>query len=804
MNKFELRLAALSKLVEINSAEVDKRLSDEFGRVDKVLQESVEYGELSEALKTLAVLVPRFHMATLPVLETFVRSVSNRTLTEDGTPISGGRLRYLSPQSLIREAIEVADNVRYVHTEQVTDLLLEMSRAQDKEVRATAERSLEALATFDLSVFYGDPPSGAEPQARMVAYFNALTDDALRINANVILRVLSLVLSPTIEGTSSSFKSITIRRASLTSDGGVSAMRADAINLAKRIYGLEASVAHRKRVLQTLDSATKREGPASDVATSAMFERDAIAVLEFMLELVETEALPLVQSIEHLAYWDYYHSSSQAIRDKALEVRDAVNAHAEYQIYKQLIGFEGIFGAWEDLSRSDEAWDYSDTGRREAARQYLEQIDDASYAVWRDRILEFSKTRSNDLATFPVYYEFLESIGRERPRLALELITVHEAIMTPFLIALVRGLWGSANAHEAEAIVKTWLVDGRHLTIAAKSLYGTGAARLGMLIAVVDRAALLDDRDALMQAMGTAASLYADGATEAKAVFMQSMRELKKHNDARWGSVVWFSRDFRALVRGMEPDERAETLATLISLPELDYQAEEVIYEIAQSDTQSVLDFLVARLRHARVLEKQNRATESSNIDQFEPIPYQFSKLGELLARAPDALLATLRRDFDEEARFMFTYRGVRLVKSAFPTFGEPLEGLLLKYIDAADDDDIAFVIGVLRAYDGSTSILQVCKAIIKTVPERSGFWSDVAATIEATGVVRGEYGMVEALERKQQEISNWKYDENEHIRAFAEWLTVSLQRQSEHERQRANDELALRKYRYGAKKGDD
>ena len=803
MNKFELRLAALSKLVDVNSAEVDKRLSEEFSRVDKVLQESVEYGELSEALKTLAVLVPRFHMATLPMLETFVRSVSSRTLTEGGTPIFGARLRYLSPESLIREAIDVADNLRYVHTEQVTDFLLEMSRAEDKDVRAKAERSLETLATFDLNVFYGEPPCGAEPQARMITHFIALSNDALRVNANAILRVLSAVLSPTIEGTSSSFQSITIRRGSLTSDGGVAAMRADAINLAKRIYGLEPSVAHRKRVLLTLDSATKRESQTSDAATSAMFERDAITVLEFMLDLVVTEALPLVQSIEHLAYWDYYHGTSQPIRDKALEVRDAVNAHTEYQIYKQLIGFEGIFGKWEDLSRSDEAWDYSDSGRRAAAHQYLEQINDTSYVIWRDRILEFSKTRSNDLATFPVYYEFLESIGRERPSLALELITTHEAAMAPFLIALMRGLWVSANAAETEAIVKTWLVDGRHLTITAKSLYGTGAARLSMLTAVVDRAASLDDRDALMQAMGTAASLYAEGTMEAKAVFMQSLRELKKHNDARWASVVWFSRDFRTLVRGMEPSERADTLATLTSLPELDYQAEEVIYEIAQHDIQGVLDFLVGRLRHARVFGKQKLDPEGNESEQYEPIPYQFSKLGELFASAPDALLSALRGDFNHEVPFMFTYRGVRLVKSAFPTFGEPLEGLLLRYVETEDDDDIAFVIGVLRAYEGSTSILEVCKAIIKTVPERSGIWSEVAATIEATGVVRGEYGMVEALERKQQEIVNWKNHENERIRAFAEWLTVGLQRQIEHERRRADGDLALRKYRYGVDKDE-
>ncbi|CCF98288.1 hypothetical protein B7R77_12370 [Ralstonia solanacearum K60] len=803
MSQFELRLAALSKLVDAKTAAVEERLSEEFSRVAKVLEDSAEYEELWEALKTLAVLVPRFHMATLPTLEKFVREVSQRTLAEGGAPISGSRLRYRSVESLIREAIEVADKVRYVHTEQLVDFLLEMSHAADKEVRAKAEGSLKALATFDLDVFYGQPPRGAEPQIRMVTHLGKLKDDELRANANVILQVLGTTLSPAIEGTSWSYQSITIRRGSVQSDGGVAAMRADAIELAKRMYTLDASVDYRMQVLRTLNTATRREGRVSNADTLAMFERDAIKVLEFARDLVKTEALPVVQSIEHLAYWDYYHADSQAIKDKALEVRDVLDAHSEYQIYKQLIGFEGIFGKWEDLSRSDGAWDYSDTKRREAARQYLEEINDATYEVWRDRILEFSKTRSNDLAMFPVYYDFLESIGRERSRLALEFLTIHEVVMAPFLIALMRGLWISGNVAEIDAIVKDWVASGRHLTTIAKSLYGVGAQRLDTLAAVIDRATALDDRDALIQTMGVAASLFAEGASGAKSIFLQSLRELAKHDDARWANVIWFRKDFRVLVGAMEPSERAEILAALTSLPELDYQVEDILYEIAQFDLHVVLSFLVGRLKHARALADKKREMDVGSSDQFEPIPYQLHKLGEAIAREPGMLLSALRGDFDEEVRFMFSYRGARLVKSAFPTFGAPLEGLLLQYVGTGGEDDIEFVVGILRAYDGSASILEVCKAIVKAVPERSGVWKEVAAAIETTGVVRGEYGLVQAYEQKLQAISAWKSDEDGRVQAFAQWLTEGLQGMIEHERQRAEEGLALRKYRYGAGKDE-
>lgn len=803
MSSPDLRLAALSKLVDVKSSAVDQRLSEEFSRAEGILLTGTDYDELSEALKVLAVLVPRFHMATLPLLKTFVHSVPARGLTLGGEPITGAMLRYRSPRSLIQAAIDVTEKLRYVHTEQVVEFLLEMSRVGEQEVRAKAERTLEALATFDLDIFYGEPPRGAEPQARLVAHLAALDDASLLGVSNVVLRILDTVLSPSMQGTSWSYMSVTIRRGSVVSDGGVAAMRSEAISLAKRIYGLSPAVDHRRRVLQTLDSATRREGRVDDADAAAMFERDTIAVLEFMRDLVAMEALPVVQKIEHQAYWDFYHAASQSIKDKALEVRDAVQAHGEYQTYKQLIGFEGIFGDWERLRRSEEAWEYGDDKRRKESHRFLDEINETTYTTWRDRILEYSKTRSDDMATFPVYYDFLQSIGKERPQLALELVNDHEEVMTPFLIALMRGLWTSAEQVGVQAIADRWIRSGQHLTALAKSLYNIGATRLGVLAAVVDRAVAIGDRATLIQAMGVAASLHAEGAENAKAIFMRLLRELAHHDDARWASVAWFSRDFRALVSAMDRDERAELLATLISLPELDYQAEEIVHEIAKHDLQAALDFFVARLKRARQLAERERGADDGDDERFEPVPYHLEPLSALLAAAPIELLAALRSDFGEDARSIYSYPGVRLVKSAFPTFGEPLSGALLNYVGTGNEDDIDFVISVLRAYDGAAAILDMCKAVIKTVPERSRVWGEVAAAIETTGVVTGEYGLAQAYERKQQEIAAWDNDEDERVRAFAVWLSESLGIQIEQERKRAEQGTALRKYHYGADKED-
>ena len=802
----EFRLAALSNLMDNKSEAVERRLGEELRRVENVLTHGTDYDELSGALKTLAVLAPKFHGAVLPLLTSFVRSVPARTLTQGGEPFPASRLRYWSAGHLIREAIDVTNPVHYVHIEAVVDFLLELSRSSDEEVRAKAKQSLEALSQFDLNIFYGERALGAQPQASIVTHLARLDDDQLVANAGVILGVLRNVLSPSMEGHAWTHSSVTISRGAISGGWGIAEVRADAISLLKRMYPLNEAVGYRRNVLSTFDAATRRERPAGDPDTSAMFERDALAVLDFLGGLVGTEALPLVQAVEHQAYWDYYHAASPAIKSAALSVRDALADHAEYQIYKQLIGFEGIFGDWEELRRSESAWDYTDTKRRAAARQYVDEIDEDSNDSWRERILEFSKTRSDDLATFPVYYEFLEVLGREKPRMALELVTVHENAMDTFIIPIVAGLWASARQGDIESIVQRWIGEGAHLTAIAKSLYKGGAARLDTLSSVVARSVELDDRNALINAMGVAASLYAQGCEPAKAVFMKALRALAQHNDANWSSAVWFSRDFRSLVGKMDVAERAEVLVSMAPLPEVNYQAEEVLFAIGEQDTRAVLDYLMGRLRLERAREAQHRTASESELDEgsFESIPYHLHRLNQLLAKVPDELVAALRRDFDEGIAATFPYRGgARLMKSVFPAFEAPIEALLLKFVESGNQDDLNFALAVVRAYGGSAPILQVCKAIVKAVPEESSSWNELAVAIESTGVVMGEHGMARAFEHKRDEISAWMDDEHPRVRAFAKWLAEGLDQLITQERKRADEGLALRKYRYGVGKGD-
>lgn len=797
----DLRLAALANLVNDPLPEVEAKLLSEMDRVERVLSTSTEYDDLNAALKVLAILATRFSFRVLPMLRTFVRSAPQRKLIWGGEPIAESHRKYRSAAQLIREAIDVPQTIRYVHVGALMDFLLEIWQSEDKDTSNKAGRALESLATFQLNLFNGDPPVGARPQQEIVDYFSKMDDEQLLAHTSIALTMLQRVLSPAMEGHTWTYNAVNVSRGGIPADGGVVEMRGAAIALLKRMFLLSPEVAHRELVLQTMGAATRRERPSSDARTSAMFESNAIEVLNFLRDQVPMQEMQVVQAIEHDGYWNFYHAASAPIAAAALEVRDAVGKFSEYQIYKDLIGFKGIHGVWEDLKGSQTAWEDRDKQRREASKRYLDSIDAQSYDTWRKRILEFAKSRSDDLAMFPIFYDFLGSLARRIPAMALELLRDHEGRVQPFVIALLNGLWASERAEDALALVREWMGDRTKLASIAKSLNVNENPRFDLLAKILDEADRVDDpagAAAVIQSMGVAARQFSLGHAEAKAIFLDGMRMTAKRHDARWVNVIWFSKDLHKFVESLNAAERAELLASMAWVRKIGFEAEEVLAAIGKIDPEAVLAYLMDRVRFARKNEGRPDILDDEDA-RFEDIPYNLHTLDKVLSAQPRNLLRAIRAEFTPEEAGMFPYYGgARLLKAAFPDFNETVQAELLSLVKTGDQTDIEFVLGVVRTFSGDAPILDICKEIIKLVPERSTAWGEVAAAIESTGVVSGEYGMLEAYQAKREQIVPWKDDENPRVQVFAVWLMESLDQMIVSERQRADAGVALRKHRYG------
>jgi hypothetical protein len=192
--------------------------------------------------------------------------------------------------------------------------------------------------------------------------------------------------------------------------------------------------------------------------------------------------------------------------------------------------------------------------------------------------------------------------------------------------------------------------------------------------------------------------------------------------------------------------------------------------------------------------ERESRPTR---LREFEAIPFEFHKLQEPLAKAPAVAVRRIRELFEKDAA-LFQFRGARLLHNIFPTFSPEFEAELLALVREGGEQNYRFVLAVLQNYKGELFIHQLCKEVVKALPAGSRLRNQVAIALQTTGVVSGEFGFAEAYERKRQEVLEWLADPDERVREFAKSYIDDLEQMRDAERKRADEEVALRKFRFG------
>ena len=251
---------------------------------------------------------------------------------------------------------------------------------------------------------------------------------------------------------------------------------------------------------------------------------------------------------------------------------------------------------------------------------------------------------------------------------------------------------------------------------------------------------------------------------------------------------MWFRREVRQVVRNLDERGIDLVLRNLLHLEKIDYQAEEILTVVAERAPEKALEFLCQRL-------EKNEEQEATRT--YDAIPFEMHKLNEPLSKMPRKAVRTVRKLYDGDFG-MFIFREAHLLKTIFPQFPPEFEAELLDIVNAGAEDDLEFVLAVLRNYEGQPFIHNVCKAIVRQIAPESEYRNEVAITLQTTGVVTGAFGFAEAYERKKEEIKIWLDDPDEKVQEFAKWYIAGLEQVSAADRKRAEEEIALRKHRYG------
>lgn len=804
------RIKVLGRLAQSRTPAAEGAVGRACAEAFKVLLEDADYDALEFALEVLGTVGFRRSEATVAALSQFLGAVGSRELkhSEDFSEWGEALNKYRSAYTLMSKAIKVLSGLRYLETPAVTDVLLWAAVHSQESVRKSADEALRTLAKYNLSVFYGTKDDsrqgiGAAPQIAVLDTVERKDDKFLIGHLSGVLTLLEGLLSTSMESTRWSSSAVTLSRAATPAAGDVPAVRRRSVTLLKRIYGLSATKRQKLSVIRVLSAATRAENRgAADKDFANMIATDAQEVLTLFAQIAEREPdLQIVQKIEHDSYWIHYHSPSDAVRSAALAVKTIIDANSEYSIYKTLIGFEGIFGEWSTSRRDGSDIAAAQERRVRQAKVLAARIPDEGFDAWKRRILTFARTESNDMATFPVFYEFLADMAGLYPDFALDLLANESDRLSAFLIPILRGVWDSDRQGELLPLLRRWIEDASTdskspLHASAKLFLSTRSVDLDVLGRILVKAIQLRDGYVLRQvaSVGIARASDTGQCEELKHLFLRALSELTELKDASWVSEIWYHKEVKDAVAEFSAAERQVVLKNLRFLLRIDYQAEDVLAVIAEREPADIVDFLCSRMYES---DEMVRAEAEDDGDRYEELPYQFHSLHEPLA-ANAAMVVQRVLDWYRKDSSLFLYRGAKLLQLVFPDFPEPFRTALLDLIRTDGETELEFVSSVLRAYDGQSFIYPIAKQLIKALPPESELLNEVSVALQSTGVVSGEYGMSEAYEKKRLEVLDWLEDPHERVRAFAAKYIAHLESMRDVERHRADESAALRKFEYG------
>lgn len=794
-----LKQKALQQLARTQGEAAQAAVEKELVKIDATLKSETEYQALKAQLDLLEVVAFRIPKDAMKVLKEFLGRLATLEISYSQTGIPLERYkRIYNKDALIKEALIIVERVRYHMPEETLVIFFEYYLTGNEAIKKQVEHGLKALAQFNLDVFWGTALHqgiGAAPQKAIISKIHSLSAEQKEKLFSAIVALCQEMLSPTMEGTSWSYKTVTLRTGSIPAADELKEVRKQAISILIEMYRHAVEVSQKKSIIVALDQGMRTP---RNVETGSevlqMISSDTLYIGDFYKSLIANEDLQIIQKIEHDIYWLFFHRYNDEIGKAVMAVKAEIDKHAEYQIFKVLVGFEGIFEEdWKSKSNGgavDGLFERIDAFRNKKLDEYAAVITLQNFSEWEARIVEYSQVKSNDLATFPFFVKFLERFGQLSPKLALQLLSNQSAKLQGFIIPIIKGVWGSANKADIQALVSRWVEEGKYLFYIARFFELCDEIDIGMLLKIKSYAEENEDRNLLAQVIITATSHYTDEQTRIiDELFIPAVKKLCALQEGGWIFRIWHSKRIASLFKKLESSDFSVILDSLTYLDEIDFHAETILSYIAVDHPELIFDFFGKRL-----------ARESEADGTYDAIPFDFHKLQEPLSKIPESALRIVSSWYVPTNYSSFIHRGAKLLKMTFPDFPERFEVALIEHLQKGDSNELMVVLAILRNYEGQPFLHGVCKEIVKAIPINDDKYlhQEVEVILENAGVVNGEFGFVEAYQRKKSEVISWLQDPSEEVKTFAEKYIANLDSLISTERARSEERIALSKFEWG------
>jgi ppGpp synthetase/RelA/SpoT-type nucleotidyltranferase len=705
-----------------------------------------------------------------------------------------GSFRGHTADEVTDAALDILDFLRFVDVDATFETLCSIAPgATDEKEKKRIDESVERLSRNNLDAWRKVGPA---IQTALVSRVSALEPDERKLLFPVIVSVCRNALESEVSGTSAGLNTVTFHRGAVAVSNELIATRKKALSILQTIYAEAEDDEHRHDAFDAMLAATRTPsaGAYGDDLLKVILT-DETAIVQFFTKRAAAESFEMLQHIEHTFWWMYRRNRTappgplaalapdmDAMNVAIIRFRDAANARQDFVVHKTLVGFESVFPIhWQQENadyREREAY------RTQVIERFVAEITDANADEWLQIVKRCASTKSNDLATFPTFINFLKRISAAKPDLALRYLRAAHEELANFLPAFLEGLDESSARQEARTLVSEWIEQGRYLRQIGWRFRLAREVDADDIRALSVKALGAEDAVAVIETtVAIVARAEFAGSPLVNEVYVPSIRFLSERKDARWLNDAWFQRASKPFFEALTAPQAEVTLDNLVFWPKVDWHMEEILGAIALNHHDLVWQFFRKRLAQEPQAEGP----------RYEAIPYEFHEPAARLRRNPERAVDNVR-DWDDGANPLFRFHGGRLLAIAFPTVPECFEAKLLSLLEAEGEAAFRFVAGIMENYKGEPFTHRICRALIDAVPENDDRLSSVEVALLNTGVVSGEFGMVEAYQAKKDAVASWLEDPRPKVRAFAEQYRRMLDNRIASEQQQAEERRALRR----------
>ncbi|MET0155773.1 MAG: RelA/SpoT domain-containing protein [Rickettsiales bacterium] len=761
-------------------------------------------------------MLERFKESTLPLCdrEYIIRHVEEIIETAKSAVISSkdvktvdtetpyGSLKGKNFYDVLKVSLKILEYIRYVDVKAVFSALIELylSVRNDDKAQKMIRESIEILAGYDIAVFQ---QASFFVQNSMLACLEKIDRDTLEAIKKPVADVCRIVLTPVLKGTSGTYESIRIHRGVLPGNEHTGVIRQKAISLIKRLYNAEDEESIKCLMISALNSATLMAGNGnSGNELLALILRDTIEVIGFYTQIIPNEKYEILESIEEDVWYNYKFSKgiaeakkigdetcwklSETVVEKALIFKLRLNRLKEFVVYKTLVGYESVLEPlWNNPDTEiSEKNDY----REEKIKALAESLSSENEDFWERMIIRCTETESDDLATFPYFIKFLNIISERKPTYMFALLEKHEKRLAPFLTSILGGLLNSNRQH-ALNLMNSWIDEEKYLFSCAKVFEFYPPLDEAIISKILEKAINTSDTPVLKKVIGVTIKNYDSNAPQLiDQIFFPAVQSLTRLENAHWVNDCWWIKEINLFIFALDENGIDIVLENLLFLKVIDFHAEILLDNIAKRYPKKIIDYFGKRV----IVEKEG----VKSLQDFDAIPYQFHHLNKTLSAYPDLVIDMVSGWYDGKY-ISFMYDGGKFVHNIFSSSFKKIENKLIELARTAQRRNFYIVTAILRNYDGDPIIQNVCKKLVKIFTQDDNFHTEIMIALESTGMVEGEFGMMEAYKRKKQEIMPWLEDTDEKVKIFAKQYTAILDKQILSEKLRTEQDIEIRKHRF-------